>query len=69
MIFELGDTAALENGMIKILGRSSIDIIKSGGFKISAVEVETLILGHPSIVDAAVLGLPDVTWGEKVIYL
>lgn len=66
MFIILGDIAALENGMVKILGRSSVDIIKSGGFKISALEVETLILGHPSIADAAVLGLPDVTWGEAV---
>jgi malonyl-CoA/methylmalonyl-CoA synthetase len=48
------------------LGRSSVDIIKSGGFKISALEVETAILGHPNIVDCTVVGVDDLTWGQKV---
>lgn len=43
-----------------------MDIIKSGGYKVSALEVETVLLGHPEIVDCAVVGLPDETWGQKV---
>lgn len=50
----------------KILGRSSVDIIKSGGYKISALEIESILLQHPAIKECAVLGKPDETWGEKV---
>lgn len=62
-----GDTVQYENGVFKILGRSSIDIIKTGGYKVSALNVETEILGHPSVIDCAVVGIPDDTWGQKVI--
>lgn len=55
------------DGIYKILGRSSVDIIKTGGYKVSALEVETVILGHPDIVDCAIIGLPDDTWGQEVI--
>jgi len=50
----------------KILGRSSVDIIKSGGYKISALEIESVLLQHDAIKECAVLGKPDETWGEKV---
>jgi acyl-CoA synthetase (AMP-forming)/AMP-acid ligase II len=53
-------------GSFKILGRSSVDIIKSGGFKISALHVERLFLAHAGIADIAVVGVEDVTWGQKV---
>ena len=49
-----------------MLGRSSVDIIKSGGYKVSAVEVETVLLGHTDIVDCTVVGVEDLTWGQKV---
>ena len=62
----LGDTAVFTEGNFKIVGRTSVDIIKSGGFKISALEVEKHLLTHPSIDDVTVVGLPDITWGEKV---
>lgn len=64
--FFLGDTAKYENGVYSILGRTSVDIIKTGGYKVSALQVETVILGHPDIEDCAVVGLPDITWGQKV---
>lgn len=64
--FKTGDTVQYENGIYKILGRTSIDIIKSGGYKVSALEVETAILGHPDIIDCAVVGISDSTWGQKV---
>ncbi|RXG67395.1 Acyl-CoA synthetase family member 3, mitochondrial [Armadillidium vulgare] len=67
--FCTGDTVAYINGYYKVLGRTSADIIKSGGFKISALDVEREILSHPDIRDVAVIGLPDVTWGEKVVAL
>lgn len=51
----------------KILGRTSVDIIKSGGYKISALEIESVLLQHSCIQECAVVGKPDETWGEKVI--
>ncbi|MCL4135913.1 UNVERIFIED_CONTAM: hypothetical protein GTU68_057233 [Idotea baltica] len=64
--FCTGDTAAYIDGSYKILGRTSVDIIKSGGFKVSALDVERQLLSHPGIVDVAVVGVPDMTWGEKI---
>lgn len=61
-----GDTAVYDKGVYKIVGRTSVDIIKSGGYKISALDVERHLLAHPDITDCAVVGLPDVTWGERV---
>jgi len=48
------------------MGRSSIDIIKSGGYKLSALEIEGKLLAHPAIAEVAVLGIEDRTWGESV---
>ncbi|XP_063696447.1 malonate--CoA ligase ACSF3, mitochondrial [Culicoides brevitarsis] len=67
--FKTGDTAGYENGYFKILGRSSVDIIKTGGFKLSALEIESKLLEHPKILDVAVVPLPDETWGSKVAAL
>ncbi|MCC5845548.1 MAG: AMP-binding protein [Verrucomicrobia bacterium] len=64
--FKTGDIAVCENGVYRILGRNSVDIIKSGGFKISALEIETELLGYPEIEQAAVVGVPDPEWGERV---
>ncbi|XP_039992941.1 malonate--CoA ligase ACSF3, mitochondrial isoform X2 [Xiphias gladius] len=64
--FKTGDTAVYKDGVYWIMGRSSVDIIKSGGYKISALEVERHLLAHPDIVDVAVIGAPDATWGQKV---
>jgi len=52
--------------MYKILGRTSVDIIKSGGYKISALEIESVLLTHEQIKECAVIGIEDETWGEKV---
>lgn len=67
--FKTGDTAAYEDGYFKILGRSSVDIIKSGGYKLSALEIESKLLEHPKIQDISVVALPDETWGSKVAAL
>ncbi|XP_078103284.1 malonate--CoA ligase ACSF3, mitochondrial [Sander vitreus] len=64
--FKTGDTAVYKDGVYWIRGRSSVDIIKSGGYKISALEVERHLLAHPDIIDVAVIGAPDATWGQKV---
>lgn len=64
--FKTGDIAVIEDGYYRIMGRSSVDIIKSGGYKLSALEIEASLLDHPAIAQCAVVGLPDDTWGEAV---
>ncbi|XP_014798031.1 PREDICTED: acyl-CoA synthetase family member 3, mitochondrial [Calidris pugnax] len=64
--FKTGDTAAYKDGVYWIKGRTSVDIIKNGGFKISALEVERHLLAHPHITDVAVIGPPDMVWGQRV---
>ncbi|XP_030019352.1 acyl-CoA synthetase family member 3, mitochondrial [Sphaeramia orbicularis] len=64
--FKTGDTAVYKDGVFWIMGRTSVDIIKSGGYKISALEVERHLLAHPDIIDVAVIGAPDAIWGQKV---
>ena len=64
--FRTGDVAVVDSGDYRILGRSSVDIIKSGGYKISALEVEDIMRTHPAIRDCAVVGVPDDEWGERV---
>lgn len=64
--FRTGDMAVIERGYYRILGRSSVDIIKSGGYKLSALEIEASLMDHPAIDQCAVVGVPDETWGETV---
>ena len=64
--FRTGDMAVLEDGYYRIMGRLSVDIIKSGGYKLSALEIEATLLTHPAIRECAVVGVPDDTWGEAV---
>jgi malonyl-CoA/methylmalonyl-CoA synthetase len=64
--FKTGDVAVVEEGYYRILGRDSIDIIKSGGYKISALEIEEILRTHPAIADCSVVGLPNDEWGELV---
>lgn len=62
-----GDIAVRdETGRYTILGRNSIDIIKSGGYKLSAIEIENILLQHEKINECAVVGVPDEVWGETV---
>jgi malonyl-CoA/methylmalonyl-CoA synthetase len=65
--FKTGDVAVVENGYYRILGRDSVDIIKSGGYKISALEIEEVLRKHPQLNDCAVVGIPDDEWGELVV--
>jgi len=65
--FKTGDIAQLEKGYYKILGRKSIDVINSGGIKVSALEIEDLLLKHPYIKECSVVGIPDKKWGEMVV--
>jgi len=64
--FITGDTVEYLDGGFKILGRKSVDIIKSGGYKLSALEIETQLLSLPEVKEVAVLGISDPTWGQKV---
>lgn len=66
--FRSGDTAVwLDGGYVKIMGRTSVDILKSGGYKLSALEIEEVLREHAAVADVAVVGLPDETWGEVVV--
>jgi malonyl-CoA/methylmalonyl-CoA synthetase len=66
--FKTGDTVARDDdGYLRILGRTSVDILKSGGYKLSALEIEEVLREHPAIAEVAVVGLPDETWGERVV--
>ncbi|KAJ2390210.1 hypothetical protein H4S02_001983 [Coemansia sp. RSA 2611] len=65
--FITGDIGTRDSdGLYAIMGRQSVDIIKSGGFKLSALEIERELLEHPDIVDVAVVGVPSDEWGEAV---
>ncbi len=65
--FRTGDVARRDaDGYISIVGRKSVDVIKSGGFKISAREIEDVLREHPRVLDVAVVGEPDAVWGERV---
>jgi malonyl-CoA/methylmalonyl-CoA synthetase len=64
--FRTGDTAIVEDGSYRILGRTSIDIIKTGGFKVSALEIEEELRTHPAVAECAVVGVPDAEWGERI---
>jgi malonyl-CoA/methylmalonyl-CoA synthetase len=64
--FRTGDIAVRENDIYRILGRKSVDIIKTGGYKVSALEIEEVLRTHPAVSDCAVVGVQDEVWGQKV---
>jgi malonyl-CoA/methylmalonyl-CoA synthetase len=64
--FRTGDVAVREPDGYRLLGRSSVDILKTGGEKVSALEIEEVYRTHPGIADCAVVGVPDDEWGERV---
>ena len=65
--FKTGDVAVVEEGYYRILGRSSVDIIKSGGYKLSALEIEEVLRTYDLVYDCAVVGIADDEWGELVV--
>ncbi|NMN97680.1 AMP-binding protein [Antrihabitans stalactiti] len=66
--FDTGDVAAIgPDGFHRIVGRASTDLIKSGGYRVGAVEVETALLGHPAVAEAAVVGVPDDDLGQRIV--
>jgi malonyl-CoA/methylmalonyl-CoA synthetase len=64
--FRTGDVAVDDSGSCRILGRQSVDIIKTGGYKVSALEIEEVLRRHPNVGECAVVGVPDDEWGERV---
>ena len=64
--FLTGDEARLENGSYRILGRRSVDVLKTGGYKVSALEVEEQYRAHPAVRDVAVVGATDPEWGQRI---
>ncbi|HEU4533851.1 MAG TPA: AMP-binding protein, partial [Polyangiaceae bacterium] len=66
--FRTGDVAVVEaGGYVRLLGRASVDILKSAGYKLSAVEIEEALRAHAAVDDAAVVGLPDEALGERAV--
>ncbi|MCB1287636.1 MAG: acyl-CoA synthetase [Mycobacterium sp.] len=66
--YRTGDAAVIDaDGMHRIVGRESVDLIKSGGYRIGAGEIETALLGHPGVAEVAVVGLPDEDLGQRIV--
>ncbi|MET9497035.1 acyl-CoA synthetase [Streptomyces sp. NPDC006552] len=66
--FRTGDMAVRDrDGYVRIIGRKATDLIKSGGYKIGAGEIENALLEHPGVKEAAVTGAPDPDLGERVV--
>lgn len=66
--FRTGDTVTRgASGSYRILGRTSVDILKSGGYKLSALEIEEALREHAAVGEVAVVGVPDEVWGERVV--
>ena len=66
--YRTGDVAVVDGaGMHRIVGRESIDLIKSGGYRVGAGEIETVLLGHPGVAEVAVVGVPDDDLGQRIV--
>jgi malonyl-CoA/methylmalonyl-CoA synthetase len=66
--FRTGDVATADpDGYIRIVGRRTTDLIKSGGYKIGAGEIENVLLEHPQVAEVAVTGEPDDDLGERIV--
>jgi len=66
--FKTGDVASRDpDGAIRLLGRKSSDILKTGGEKVSALEIEEVLREHPAVGEVAVVGVPDAEWGDRVV--
>lgn len=64
--FRTGDVGVVEPEGYRLMGRSSVDILKTGGEKVSALEIEEVFRTHPCVSDCAVVGVADDEWGQKV---
>lgn len=66
--FKTGDSAEFDSstGYYRIMGRLSADILKTGAYKVSALDIEAELLSHPDIHEVAVVGIEDLEWGQIV---
>jgi O-succinylbenzoic acid--CoA ligase len=64
-VLRTGDLGRLEGGRLVVVGRKS-DTIVTGGENVAPTEVEAVLLEHPAVAEAGVVGRPDVVWGEAV---
>ncbi len=66
--YRTGDVAVIDaGGMHRIVGRESVDLIKTGGFRVGAGEIETVLLGYPGVAEVAVVGVPDDDLGQRIV--
>ncbi|GJF17577.1 acyl-CoA synthetase [Mycolicibacterium cyprinidarum] len=66
--YRTGDVAVIDDaGMHRIVGRESVDLIKTGGFRVGAGEIETALLGHTGVREVAVVGVPDDDLGQRIV--
>jgi fatty acid CoA ligase FadD36 len=66
--FSTGDLAVIDDdGWHRIVGRESTDLIKTGGYRVGAGEVEAVLLEHPAVDEVAVVGLPDPDLGQRIV--
>lgn len=66
--YRTGDVAVIDaDGMHRIVGRESVDLIKTGGFRVGAGEIEAVLLGHPGVREVAVVGVPDEDLGQRIV--
>ncbi|MCA9532115.1 MAG: AMP-binding protein [Myxococcales bacterium] len=66
--FYTGDLATQSaDGAVRIVGRRSTDLIKTGGYKVGAGEIEAALLEHPGVAEVAALGVPDEDLGERIV--
>ena len=66
--YRTGDVSVIDAaGMHRIVGRESVDLIKSGGYRIGAGEIETVLLGHQGVAEVAVVGVPDDDLGQRIV--
>ncbi len=66
--FRTGDVACIDGGGFhRIVGRASTDLIKSGGYRVGAGEVEAAVAAHPDVAEVAVVGVPDDDLGQRIV--
>ena len=66
--YRTGDVAVIDDGgMHRIVGRESVDLIKSGGYRIGAGEIEAVLLAHDGVQEVAVVGVPDDDLGQRIV--
>jgi fatty acid CoA ligase FadD36 len=66
--YRTGDVAVVDgSGMHRIVGRESVDLIKTGGYRVGAGEIETALLGHAGVSEVAVVGVPDDDLGQRIV--